>query len=98
MKTLELWWPLKHYVITQGFGGNDNASYAKGGLLGHPALDLVTTYNDVIRLAAEGSVYKTINFNNPSRGAYAPDNRFFSVCERSKDWLGATGLLSDRAG
>jgi hypothetical protein len=68
MKVLELWWSLKHYVITQGFGGNDNASYAKGGLLGHPALDLVTTYNDVIRLAAEGNVYKTINFNNPNRG------------------------------
>lgn len=70
MKTLELWWPLKHYVITQGFGGNATATYANGGLLGHPALDLVTTYNDVIRLAAEGTVYKTINFNNPNRSAY----------------------------
>lgn len=61
---LILYWPLNHYVITQGFGGNDNESYKNGGLLGHPALDLVTVYDDIERFAQEGRVYKTINFGD----------------------------------
>jgi murein DD-endopeptidase MepM/ murein hydrolase activator NlpD len=62
MKSLELSWPLEHYVISQHFGENPNVTgYASGG---HPGMDLITTFGDIIRFAAEGPVYKTINFSN----------------------------------
>ena len=68
MKTLELYWPLEHYVISQRFGANANVMGYESG--GHPGMDLITTYGDTTRFAAEGPVYKTINFNNPDLMKY----------------------------
>jgi murein DD-endopeptidase MepM/ murein hydrolase activator NlpD len=68
MKTLELYWPLEHFVISQRFGENPNVTgYSSGG---HPGMDLITTFGDIIRFAAEGRVYKTINFDNPDMMKY----------------------------
>jgi murein DD-endopeptidase MepM/ murein hydrolase activator NlpD len=68
MKSLELYAPLEHYIVSQRFGANPNINGYQSG--GHPGMDLVTTYGDTIRFAAEGPVYKTINFGNPDLMAY----------------------------
>ena len=44
MIKLELFWPLKKTIITQGFGENQYAVYkAEWGLLGHNGIDMIDT-------------------------------------------------------
>lgn len=65
MKKLELFYPLKKFVITQGFAQNANDYYRTHNLIGHTGIDMVSFYNDNIMAAQDGLVYKIINRDNP---------------------------------
>ncbi len=75
---LQLAFPIKG-SITQFFGQNSNSLYASDGLLGHPAIDIVSFYDDVITDAVKGFntkyIYSLLNKENPNL------NRYRAVCQ-----------------
>lgn len=62
--------PLKNGRITQSFGMNGNTTYARDGMMGHPAADLETSYKDTIVACADGVIYKVFNLDNPDLSKY----------------------------
>lgn len=67
---LELWYPVKPWKVTQGFGENANKSYAGYGLKGHTAIDAVAFYDAKIYPAVIAPVYSEINFDNSNTDNY----------------------------
>jgi len=52
---LELWYPIKPFVLTQRFG-NEHPTYTSLGLKGHNGLDIMANDGDSVRAAHDGVV------------------------------------------
>lgn len=55
-KKLQLWYPIKPFVITQNFGENLVPYYKSQGLLGHNGIDMVGTTGQIVKAAHDGVV------------------------------------------
>lgn len=77
LKELKIDYPCDTRVVTQGFSKNANTSYSRDGLLGHPAIDFGTNFDDPIYSVTRGDgyIYKIFNRDNPDL------NRYRAVCE-----------------
>jgi len=64
---LELWFPLKPWTITQGFGLNLTGAYNAIGLKGHTGIDVIAPYDTPIIPAVLAPIYRAINFGAPIR-------------------------------
>ena len=58
---IEIWYPLKNTILTQGFYENANDWYVTHGMIGHGGYDYVTYYDDKVLFAEDGYVYKIVN-------------------------------------
>lgn len=52
---LELWYPVKPYIVTQPFGVNKSL-YSKYGIEGHNGIDLVATHGQLVFASHDGEV------------------------------------------
>lgn len=67
---MKLEFPIKDFIITQGFGANANPSYAGDGLKGHTGIDFVSKYDAPIYAAIKAEVYSIINKDHPDPMKY----------------------------
>lgn len=57
-------------VISQPFAFNSNPSYKNAGEIGHPGIDFVSGWKEMIFASAPGKIYKIVNKGNPDLMAF----------------------------
>lgn len=83
--------PFRKEIITQNFGANVTNTYANGGLLGHPGVDLYPVFSTIrpkdVFIPVDGYCYSVLNKDNPDL------NKYRAVCIIYEDETGLNELI-----
>lgn len=67
---MQLYYPTKPVIKTQGFSKNANTYYAENGLIGHTGYDCTGEWGSPVYATTDGFIYKIINKDNPDPMKY----------------------------